>query len=152
METEKTLNLLGTIRCVELIQHTYHLEVMGDYSDHLLLGEIYDSLDELYDSLAERFVCLYGKSSIDKIGVLEYMNMIMQAASKRIEEKKCSDEMECSLEVQSLLLDVYKEYYSLLEENWSKEVIGLANLLQDHIDLIETQIYKLSARCCKLKD
>lgn len=150
METEKTLALLGMIRCVELVQHTYHLEVMGDYSDHLLLGEVYESLDELYDSVAERSICLYGKSSIDRDGVFRYMNMSMELVNKTIQEKKCSDEMECALTTQTLLLDIYKEYYSALEENWSKEVIGFANVLQDHIDLIETQIYKLTARCCKL--
>lgn len=148
MEIEKALNLLGTIKGVELAQHTYHLEVMGDYSDHLLLGEIYDSMDELYDSLAERFVCLYGKSSINQMKVLEEMSDAMRTLS----ENNADDTMIRACNASNFLLETYRDYFNFLEENWSKDIIGLANMVQDQIDMLEGQHYKLLARCCQLKD
>ena len=148
MEIEKALNLLGTIKGVELVEHTYHLEVMGDYSDHLLLGEIYDSMDELYDSLAERFVCLYGKSSINEMKVLEEMSDAMRTLS----ENNADDTMIRACNALNFLLETYRDYFNFLEENWSKDIIGLANMVQDQIDMLEGQYYKLLARCCQLKD
>ena len=75
METEKTLALLGMIRCVELVQHTYHLEVMGDYSDHLLLGEIYESYVDHFDAFAEKGIITYGEELVAVESIMKMQMM-----------------------------------------------------------------------------
>lgn len=63
--------LVILFKALKLYAHAGHNLFCGPtfFSDHKMLGKLYEDYDETYDSLVERVIGLYGKDSIDLLQI-----------------------------------------------------------------------------------
>ena len=139
MSMESYQYILGAFKCAELYQHFNHLIAKGDYSDHLLLGEIYETYLDRFDSFAEKGIVTYGDQlvAIDGIMKMEMMCYKQQTPGQ--------DAIQNALAMEKHILMELTELYNELKSN-DELSLGLDDLIMATCSDIERNIYLLTQR------
>lgn len=140
MSMESYQYVLGAFKCAEIYQHLNHLVVKGDYSDHLLLGEIYKSYVDRFDSFAEKGIVLYGD---ELVSVDVMMEMQMECY------RRCGVSGDVIKDALMMEMHVLRELTELYGELKGSEelTLGLDDLIMSTCSDIEKNVYLLMQRC-----
>ncbi len=140
MSMELYQSVLGAFKCAELLQHVNHLRVRGDYSDHLLLGKIYESYVGRFDAFAEKGIVMWGE---------ELVSMEVMMAKQMECYRRCGlsvDVMQGALGMEMHVLRELTELYGMLQGS-GELTLGLDDLIMSTCSEIEENVYLLMQRC-----
>ena len=139
MSMESYQYILGAFKCAELMHHHAHLVAKGDYSDHLLLGEIYTSYVDMFDSFAEKGIITYGDElvAVEAIMKMQMMCYKQQTPGQNAIQNALSMEKHILME----LTELYNELKGTEELS-----LGLDDLIMATCSGIERNIYLLTQR------
>lgn len=139
MSMESYQYILGAFKCAELMHHHAHLTAKGDYSDHLLLGEIYESYVDHFDAFAEKGIITYGE---ELVAVESIMKMQMMCYKQQTPGQNA---IQNALAMEKHILGELTELYKELDD--SEEMsLGLDDLIMSTCSGIERNIYLLTQR------
>jgi len=139
MSMESYQYILGAFKCAELMHHHAHLTAKGDYSDHLLLGEIYESYVDHFDAFAEKGIITYGE---ELVAVEAIMKMQMMCYKQQTPGQNA---IQNALAMEKHILGELTELYKELDD--SEEMsLGLDDLIMSTCSGIERNIYLLTQR------
>lgn len=139
MSMESYQYILGAFKCAELMHHHAHLTAKGDYSDHLLLGEIYESYVDHFDAFAEKGIITYGE---ELVAVESIMKMQMMCYKQQTPGQNA---IQNALAMEKHILSELTELYKELDD--SEEMsLGLDDLIMSTCSGIERNIYLLTQR------
>lgn len=139
MSMESYQYILGAFKCAELMHHHAHLTAKGDYSDHLLLGEIYESYVDHFDAFAEKGIITYGE---ELVAVEDIMKMQMMCYKQQTPGQNA---IQNALAMEKHILMELTELYNELDD--TKEMsLGLDDLIMSTCSGIERNIYLLTQR------
>lgn len=140
MSMELYQSVLGAFKCAEMLQHVNHLVVRGDYSDHLLLGKIYESYVGRFDAFAEKGIVIWGEELV----AVEVM------LARQLEcYRRCGvlgDVMSRALRMEMHVLRELTELYGALQGS-GELTLGLDDLIMSTCSEIEENVYLLLQRC-----
>lgn len=139
MSMESYQYILGAFKCAELYQHFNHLTAKGDYSDHLLLGEIYESYVDHFDSFAEKGIVTYGEELVAMDGILKMQMMCYK------QQTPGQNAIQNALAMEKHILGELTELYDELKEAGELS-LGLDDLIMSTCSGIERNIYLLTQR------
>ena len=135
--------LLSFIRALELYYHTAHVSVKNTvfYSDHELLGRLYDSVGSHLDALMEKSVGITG--STQEIHLPSTLQLVFNKISKLpYDAKENSIYFTAALSLEQGLL-------AYIMKTESTQSVGVRNLLGDIADSSENRVYLLKQRTTK---
>lgn len=139
MSMESYQYILGAFKCAELMHHHAHLTAKGDYSDHLLLGEIYESYVDHFDAFAEKGIITYGEELVAVEGIMKMQMMCYK------EQTPGQNAIQNALAMEKHILAELTELYKELDD--SEEMsLGLDDLIMSTCSGIERNIYLLTQR------
>lgn len=139
MSMESYQYILGAFKCAELMHHHAHLIAKGDYSDHLLLGEIYESYVDHFDAFAEKGIITYGEELVAVEGIMKMQMMCYK------QQTPSQDAIQNALAMEKHILGELTELYKELDD--SEEMsLGLDDLIMSTCSGIERNIYLLTQR------
>lgn len=139
MSMESYQYILGAFKCAELMHHHAHLTAKGDYSDHLLLGEIYESYVDHFDAFAEKGIITYGEELVAVEGIMKMQMMCYK------QQTPGQDAISNALAMEKHILGELTELYKELDD--SEEMsLGLDDLIMSTCSGIERNIYLLTQR------
>lgn len=139
MSMESYQYILGAFKCAELMHHHAHLIAKGDYSDHLLLGEIYESYVDHFDAFAEKGIITYGE---ELVAVESIMKMQMMCYKQQTPGQNA---IQNALAMEKHILGELTELYDELKAA-SELSLGLDDLIMSTCSGIERNIYLLTQR------
>jgi len=139
MAIESYQYLLGAFKCAELIHHRNHLIAKGNYSDHLLLGEIYESYTKYFDSFAEKGIVIYGEEVVNLEIILKMQMMCYQ------NQNVTTDAIKTSLSIEEYIVSELDELYEELKQS-ENLTLGLDDLIMSTSSEVEDNIYLLTQR------
>jgi DNA-binding ferritin-like protein len=139
MSMESYQYILGAFKCAELLHHHSHLVVKGDYSDHLLLGELYSAYVEHFDSFAEKGIITYGEQLVAVDGILKMQMMCYK------QQTLGQDAIQNALAMEKHILMELTELYNELKGT-EELSLGLDDLIMATCSGIERNIYLLTQR------
>ncbi len=139
MSMESYQYILGAFKCAELLHHHSHLVAKGDYSDHLLLGEIYESYVDHFDSFAEKGIITYGEQLVAVDGILKMQMMCYK------QQTLGQDAIQNALAMEKHILMELTELYNELKGT-EELSLGLDDLIMATCSGIERNIYLLTQR------
>ncbi len=139
MSMESYQYILGAFKCAELMHHHAHLTAKGDYSDHLLLGEIYESYVDHFDAFAEKGIITYGEElvTVEAIMKMQMMCYKQQTPGQNAIQNALAMEKHILME----LTELYNELKGTEELS-----LGLDDLIMATCSGIERNIYLLTQR------
>ena len=140
MSMELYQSVLGAFKCVELFQHLNHLRVRGDYSDHLLLGEIYRSYVDRFDAFAEKGIVIWGEELVSMEVLMERQWECYRGCGISM------DIMSGALRMEMYMLRKLTELYGELQVS-GELTLGLDDLIMSTCSEIEGNVYLLLQRC-----
>ena len=139
MSMESYQYILGAFKCAELMHHHAHLTAKGDYSDHLLLGEIYESYVDHFDDFEEKGIITYGEELVAVEGIMKMQMMCYK------EQTPGQNAIQNALAMEKHILAELTELYKELDD--SEEMsLGLDDLIMSTCSGIERNIYLLTQR------
>lgn len=139
MSMESYQYILGAFKCAELMHHHAHLTAKGDYSDHLLLGEIYESYVDHFDAFAEKGIITYGEQLVTVEAIMKMQMMCYQ------QQTPGQNAIQNALAMEKHILMELTELYNELDD--TKEMtLGLDDLIMSTCSGIERNIYLLTQR------
>jgi DNA-binding ferritin-like protein len=139
MSMESYQYILGAFKCAELMHHHAHLTAKGDYSDHLLLGEIYESYVDHFDAFAEKGIITYGEGLVAVEAIMKMQVMCYQ------QQTPGQNAIQNALAMEKHILMELTELYNELDD--TKEMtLGLDDLIMSTCSGIERNIYLLTQR------
>jgi DNA-binding ferritin-like protein len=131
--------ILGAFKCAELMHHHAHLTAKGDYSDHLLLGEIYESYVDHFDAFAEKGIITYGEELVNVEAIMKMQMMCYK------QQTPGQNAIQNALAMEKHILGELTELYKELDD--SEEMsLGLDDLIMSTCSGIERNIYLLTQR------
>jgi DNA-binding ferritin-like protein len=131
--------ILGAFKCAELLHHHSHLVVKGDYSDHLLLGELYSAYVEHFDSFAEKGIVTYGEELVAVDGILKMQMMCYK--QQTLGQNAIQNALAMEKHILMELTELYNELKGTEELS-----LGLDDLIMATCSGIERNIYLLTQR------
>lgn len=139
MSMESYQYILGAFKCAELMHHHAHLTAKGDYSDHLLLGEIYESYVDHFDAFAEKGIITYGEELVNVEAIMKMQMMCYK------QQTPGQNAIQNALAMEKHILGELTELYKELDD--SEEMsLGLDDLIMSTCSGIERNIYLLTQR------
>jgi len=139
MSMESYQYILGAFKCAELLHHHSHLVVKGDYSDHLLLGELYSAYVEHFDSFAEKGIVTYGEELVAVDGILKMQMMCYK--QQTLGQNAIQNALAMEKHILMELTELYNELKGTEELS-----LGLDDLIMATCSGIERNIYLLTQR------
>ena len=139
MSMESYQYILGAFKCAELLHHHSHLVVKGDYSDHLLLGELYSAYVEHFDSFAEKGIITYGEELVAVDGILKMQMMCYK--QQTLGQNAIQNALAMEKHILMELTELYNELKGTEELS-----LGLDDLIMATCSSIERNIYLLTQR------
>lgn len=139
MSMESYQYILGAFKCAELMHHHAHLTAKGDHSDHLLLGEIYESYVDHFDAFAEKGIITYGD---ELVAVESIMKMQMMCYNQQTPGQNA---IQNALAMEKHILMELTELYNELKGT-EELSLGLDDLIMATCNGIERNIYLLTQR------
>lgn len=130
-------DLLAALNAASFVHHTNHWQSKGKnfYGNHLLLGRIYESIEDEYDTLGEKLVAYFDEEAVNQVKIINRTKFWVEQWNK-------GDVIEKSIKVEEDLQKLYQKVYDYLKSKKDLS-LGLDDYLMASANAHETNLYLL---------